>query len=368
MITISKPTIEQEELDAVIEVLQSNHIAHGKYVEEFEKKFARFIDSKYAVAVNNGTSALHASLVAYDIKEGDEIITTPFSFIATANSILMTGAKPVFVDINPFTFNIDEFKIEEKITSKTKVIMPVHLYGQSCNMDIIMSIAKKYNLHVIEDACQAHGAVWDNKKCGNFGIGCFSFYPTKNLMVGEGGMITTNDDSIYEKLLMIRNHGQSKRYYSSMLGYNYRMTNISASIGIKQLAKLDLFNTLRLLNAQYYNQKLGSIIGIEIPYVNNECKHVYHQYTIKITDEFGVSREILQEELLNIGIMSETYYPLLMPEQKHLKELGYTCDNLNNAMRIKNQVLSLPIHPKLTKEDLDYVINTIRLIQLKYKK
>ena len=204
MINIASPSIGQEEIDAVVEVMKTGNIAHGKTVEEFEQNFANYVGTKYTVATSNGTTALHLSLLSCGIGEGDEVITTCFSFIATANSILMTGAKPVFVDINPFTFNINPYQIEEKITSKTKAIMPVHLYGQPCDMDLIAGIARKHNLHIIEDACQSHGAVYKSKMVGSFGLGCFSFYPTKNMAIGEGGMVTTNDKDLYDKMLMFK--------------------------------------------------------------------------------------------------------------------------------------------------------------------
>jgi dTDP-4-amino-4,6-dideoxygalactose transaminase len=362
-INMAQPIMTENEINSVVEVLKSGILAHGKIVEEFENEFAKYIDCKYVVACNSGTSALHMALLANGIKEGDEVITTPFSFIASVNSILMCGAKPVFVDIHPVTYNIDSTKIEEKITPKTKAIMPVHLYGNPCNMANIMEIVNRYGLIVIEDACQSHGSVFHDKKVGNFGTGCFSFYPTKNMTTSEGGMITTNDYNVYEKLKMIRNHGQSKRYYSDMLGYNYRMTNISAAIGKEQLKYLELWNTIRNLNAMYLINHLMNISGIVTPVVNTDYKHAFNQFTIRVTKEFGCDRNQLKERLANRGIASDIYYPLLMPEQKHLQELGYSCDGLDVAMFVKDEVLSLPVHPSLTKEDLDYIINSIKEIK-----
>lgn len=219
MIPIAKPIIGEDEISTVTAVLRSGIIAQGRKVEEFEEAFAEFIGAKYAIAVNSGTAALHIALLAQGIGKGDEVITSPFTFIATANSILFTCAKPVFVDIEEDSFNIAPDNIDEKITPRTKVIMPVHLYGQPCDMKRIMRIAQEHGLIVIEDACQAHGAEYEGRKLGSFGTGCFSFYPTKNMTTGEGGMITTNDKDIVEKARMIRSHGQRQRYLHEILGY-----------------------------------------------------------------------------------------------------------------------------------------------------
>lgn len=366
-IKMAEPKISEDEIYAVVKVLKSGKIAHGEVVEQFETNFANYVGTKYAVACNNGTSALHMALIANGVKKGDEVITTPFSFIASANAILMCGAKPIFVDIDKKTFNIDVDQIEEAITPKTKAIMPVHLFGQSCDMSSITVLAKKYNIAVIEDACQAHGATWqtgaiDSSLVGSFGTGCFSLYPTKNIFVGEGGLITTNDDEVYNKLLMIRNHGQSKRYHSEILGYNYRMTNISAAIGIEQLSYIELVNFKRVKNAQIYDKELGNIKGIETPYVHKKAGHVYNQYTIKVTDEFGMNRNELRTELNKFNISSEIYYPILMPEQKHIAKLGYSGNAYENALIVKNQVLSIPIHDNLTHENVEYVAKCIKII------
>lgn len=360
MIQIANPIIGQEEIDAVVEVMKSGAIAHGKVVEEFEQKFAKYIGTKYAVACNSGTAALHLALMANDIGEGDEVITTPFSFAATANSILYVGAKPVFADIDNKTFNIDVNKIEEKITSKTKAIIPVHIYGQPCNMAKLIDIAYRYKLELIEDSAQAHGSKHYAQNVGTFGIcGCFSFYPTKNLCVGEGGMVTTNNEDIYNKLKILRNHGQHERYNCSMLGYNYRMTNISAAVGLCQLNKLDEFNNKRIENAKLYNQLLNNIEGIELPYVEENIIHVYHQYTIRVKDNFGISRNNLKLKLYKKDVMSETYYPKLIPEQDLYKYLGFNIDNLNKAKLATEEVLSLPIHPLVSFEEINYICNEI---------
>src|SRR3989304_7131173 len=251
MIPIAKPLIGEEEINAVTEVLRSGTIAEGQKVKDFEAEFAKYTGTSYAVAVNSGTAALHVALLAHNISTDDEVITTPFSFVATSNSVIFTGARPVFADIDENTFNIDPESIIEKITSKTKAIIPVHLYGQAADMKSIMEIADDHDLIVIEDACQAHGAEFDGKKAGSFGTGTFSFYPTKNMTTGEGGMITTDDKIVSERARMIRSHGSKQRYYHEMLGYNLRMTDISAALGLVQLKRLDDFNEARIKNAGY---------------------------------------------------------------------------------------------------------------------
>ena len=256
MIPIAKPLLGKEEIDAVTEVLSSGMIAQGPKVDEFEIAFSEYTGCEYSAAVNSGTAALHIALLAHGIGKGDEVITTPFSFIATANSILYTGAKPVFADIEPDTYNIDPEKIKEKITSKTRAIIPVHLYGHPADMKAIMEIAEDSKLIVVEDACQSHGAAYNGKRVGSFGTGAFSFYPTKNMTTSEGGMLTTNDKEIAERAKMIRAHGSKVRYLHEMLGFNLRMTDIAAAIGLVQLGKLDKFTAARQKNAEMLTKGL----------------------------------------------------------------------------------------------------------------
>jgi dTDP-4-amino-4,6-dideoxygalactose transaminase len=358
IIPIAEPILEEQEIESVTEVLRSGLIAQGNKVTEFEGAFAKFVGTRYAVAANSGTAALHLALLAHGIGEGDEVITTPFTFIATANSILFTGAKPVFADIEEGTFNIDPDNILERITLRTKAIMPVHLYGHPCDMGRIMEIAENYGLAVIEDACQAHGAEYEGKKVGSFGTGCFSFYPTKNMVTGEGGMITTNDHNIAEKARMIRNHGEKKRYFHELLGYNYRMTDIAAAIGVCQLRKLDRFNNNRIENAKVLTEGLKRIKGLLLPEVKQNAKHVFHQYTIRVTKHFDMSRDELREELRRRGITAEIYYPLSIHKQPLYNKLGYN-DRLPNSEKVAKEVLSLPVHPSLTKGNLKHIIETL---------
>ncbi len=237
-INIASPQIGKEEIEAVSEVMKTGMLAQGKKVQEFEEKFAKFIGTKYAVATSNGTTGLEVVLRAYGIGAGDEVITTPFTFIASANSILYTGARPVFCDIDANTFQIDADKIEALISKRTKAILPVHLFGAASDMTKIMGLARKHKLQVIEDACQAHGVTWKNKKVGSFTTGVFSLYATKNMTTGEGGMITTDSKVINEKARLLRDHGSPKKYHHDILGYNYRMTDMEAAIGIEQLKKM----------------------------------------------------------------------------------------------------------------------------------
>ena len=357
-IPIARPVIGEEEADAVKEVLFSGRLAQGAKVEEFEEAFARYIGTKYAVAVSSGTAALHLALLAHGIGEGDEAITTPFTFIATANSILFTGAKPVFVDIDEKTFNIDPQLIEEKITPKTKAIIPVHLYGQPCEMDEITAVARRHGLAVIEDACQAHGAEYKGKKAGSFGTGCFSFYPTKNMTTGEGGIITADDPDVAKKAKMLRNHGQKERYHHVMLGFNLRMTDVAAAIGLCQLRKLDQFNEQRMRNAQSFTEALRNVKGLVAPYVSPNVKHVFHQYTIRVTDEFGVARDALRQELARRGIGTEVYYPLPIHRQPLYLELGYE-EHLPRSEQTAGEVISLPVHPALEAQERAEILAAI---------
>jgi perosamine synthetase len=357
-ISMTKVQIDEESQEAVLEVLKSGQLAQGPKVEEFEKAFADYIGTNYAIAVNNGTTALHVGLLAAGIAEGDEIITTPFSFIATANCCLFCGAVPVFVDIDGETFNIAPHFIEKKITPKTKAIIIVHLYGQPCDMDEILAICKKHHLVLIEDACQAHGAEYGGKKVGSFGIGCFSFYPTKNMTTGEGGVITTDNEKIARKARLIRQHGECQRYVSDVLGYNFRMTDIAATLGICQLKKLDVANAKRIINASYLSKHISQIEGIIPPYIAPRRKHVFHQYTIKVAESYKLSRDELQKRLYTKGIGSTVYYPTPINKQPIYRRLGYN-DSLPVCETITKRVLSLPVHPGLLDTDLERIAEAL---------
>ena len=274
MVNMVKTQIGDEEINAVVEVLRSGMLAQGPKVAEFEKAFAEYIGVKHAIAVSSGTTALHIALLACGIKEGDEVITTPFSFIASANCALYAGAVPVFADINPQTYNLDVTKIADAITGKTRAIVPVHLYGLPANMEDIRWLANRHGIAMIEDAAQAHGAEINGRKAGSFGdAACFSLYATKNMMTGEGGMITTNRDDVADASRMLRQHGMRVRYQHEMLGYNFRMTDIAGAIGLAQLAKLEGFNRRRIENAAHLSSLLKD--RYVVPFISGGYRHVF---------------------------------------------------------------------------------------------
>jgi perosamine synthetase len=352
MIHIAKPLIGEEEKQAVLEVLDSGMLAQGPRVRAFEEAFADYCGVKCAVATTSGTTALHVALLAHGIGPEDEVITTPFTFIASANSVVYVGARPVFVDIDPVTFNIRPDLLEAAITRRTKAIMPVHLFGLPADMNPIMEVAKRYGLAVIEDACQAHGAEYGGRRVGGFGTGCFSFYPTKNMTTAEGGMITTNDEGIAERCRVIRQHGMRRRYYHDELGFNFRMTDVHAAIGLAQMGKLERFNEARIANAQYLN---GHLQSVGIPVVPEGRRHVFHQYTVRVPDG---RRDALLDELKERGIGTGVYYPVPVHRQQFYKDMGYDL-TLPEAERAAQEVLSLPIHPGLSSTDLETIANAV---------
>lgn len=356
-VPIAKPLIGDEEIENVVEVLKSGMIAQGPKVEEFEQKFAEWVGAKYGIAVNSGTAALHTALLACGIGEGDEVITTPFTFIASGNSIVYTGAKPVFADIDLKTYTLNPDSIEDLITENTKAILPVQLYGQSADMDRINEIAEKYGLIVIEDAAQAHGATYKGQKVGSMGdMACFSFYPTKNMTTSEGGIITTDDEDLAEQAKIFRAHGASVRYHHDAIGYNFRMTDIAAAIGLAQMDKIDGFNDKRIENAAYLNEGLKDVDGVITPYCADGSKHVYHQYTIRV--EKG-DRDDWVDIINECGVGTGIHYPIPLYNQPIYKILGFEGDCPNAELAADN-VISLPVHPNLTKEDLDLVIEAVK--------
>lgn len=344
----------KEEVDEAIEkVLENTSFVLGKEVKQFEKNFADYCGTKHCLGVNSGTDAIYLALKSFDIGPGDEVITTTYTFIGTVSPIVLTGAKPVFIDCNENDFNIDATKIEEKITNKTKAIIPVHLYGQPADMDPIMEIAQKHNLYVIEDACQAHGAEYKGKKTGGLGdVGCFSFYPSKNLGgVGDGGAIVTNNQGVYEKIDLLRNHGQKEKYKSIIKGQNSRLDCIQAAVLNVKLKYLDKWNNQRINIAQTYNQLLKNVV---IPYKKENVKHVYHLYVIK-----SDLRDKIMEKLNLRGIFSGVYYPFPLAFQEAFSELGHKKGDFPIAEKISKQVLALPIFPELKKEEIERIAKTI---------
>ena len=363
MINISKPIIGKDEIDAVVSVMKSGIIVQGPKTAKLESEFAKYCKTKYAVAFNSGTAAIHAGLYAFGIKSGDEVITSPFTFVASANPILMQNAKVVFADISEEDFNLDPQEVEKKITKRTKVVLPIDLYGQIYNYNAIKKITKKNKIKILEDACQAVGAEQKNKKAGNFGeIGAFSLYATKNIMSGEGGMITTNDKKLMERCKQFRHHGQSEktRYEYWDIGYNYRTTDICASIGLVQLKKVEKLNSARIKNAKKISKGLDGIKGLIIPRIKAGNKHVFHQYTIRITKDCKITRDELLIKLKENEINCGVYYPKPLHLHPHFAKMGYKEGDFPVAEKLAKEVISLPVHPSLTEKEINFVINKIR--------
>lgn len=349
------------ELDAaVLELLASGHYVLGEAVENFEKSAADALGTRHAIGVANGTDALHIALQAMGLKRGGEIITTPFSFIATAEVAAYFDAKPVFVDIEPDTFNLDVAQIEAAITPQTKAIVPVHLFGHPANMDEINAIAARHNLPVLEDAAQAWGAKLGGQNCGNLGLaGAFSFFPSKNLgACGEGGLISTNDDEIAEKCRMLRVHGQRRRYIHDEIGYNSRLHSMQAAILNVKLPHAQKWNDARRANAARYRELLGDL-PIVLPVEKDGAHHVYHQYTVRVPEE-SMDRDVLCQELTEREIGWAIYYPMPLHVQPVFEKFGYQEGQFPHAERASREVLSLPIFPELRADELEQVVAGVR--------
>jgi perosamine synthetase len=356
-IPIAAPQIGEEERQAVLAVLDSGQLAQGPVVEDFEREFAEFCGVRNAVALSNGTAALHLLLLAHGLKEGDEVITTSFTFVSSANAALFVGARPVFVDIEPETYSLDPERVESAITPRTRAIMPVDLYGHPAAIGELREIAERHHLAVVEDACQAHGAMIDGVKTGGLGVSAgFSFYPTKNMTTSEGGMVTTDDDELAARVRLLRQHGATKRYRHEVLGYNFRLTELAAAIGRAQLRKLDGFNEARRRNAAVLNRGLAGIAGLQTPRERQGYRHVYHQYTVSIERD----RDRVQERLSRVGVGTAIHYPLPVHRQPLYLDLGYGSTSLPVTERMAGKVLSLPVHPGLTGGDLDRIIDSVR--------
>jgi dTDP-4-amino-4,6-dideoxygalactose transaminase len=340
-------------------VLESGHLTQGAVVEEFEARFAAWCGVKHAIAVSSGTAALHVSVLARGIGPGDEVITTPFSFIASANAALFVGARPVFVDIDPVTFCLDPDLVEAAVTPRTKAILPVHLYGHPAPMRELGEIAGRHGLDVIEDASQAHGAVCGGAMVGGLGsCAVFSLYPTKNMTSGEGGFVTTDDESTAERARALRSHGSTRRYHHTTLGYNYRLSDLHAAVGLAQLARVDAFNGARRRNAAVLTAGLADVPGVRVPTEAPGCSHVFHQYTLRVAN----GRDSLRGGLEALGVGTEVYYPTPIHKQPLYESLGYGSQRLVEAERASREVLSLPVHPGVGDEQLRVVVDSIRAL------
>jgi perosamine synthetase len=353
MIPLSRPIIGEAEKSAVLEVLESGQLAQGPRTEQLEARFAEIVGTRHAVATSSGTTALHLALLAHGIGPGDEVITSPFTFIASVNSILYTGAQPVFADVQLDTFNIDPARVERVCTPRTRAIMPVHLYGYPCNLDPLLAIARQWGVAIIEDCAQAIGATYFGKPVGSFGTGVFSLYATKNIMAGEGGMITTDSASVAERARLLRGHGMRRRYEHEVLGYNFRLSDLHAAIGLAQLDRLAELTDRRRAHAAYLTDRLTSVIA---PGVEPGYGHVWHQYTVRVNGRRD--RDAAMQQLSTAGVGTGVFYPLPAHHQPHLRPLVGDIQ-LPIAEKLASEVLSLPVHPALTPAELDVIVTEV---------
>ena len=345
--------------NAITNVFESGNFVLGEHVRLFEEEFASYLGAEFAIGVGSGTEALHLSLKACDIGPGDEVITVPNTAVPTISAISFAGARPILVDVTPDTYTIDTKKIEKKITNKTKAIMPVHMYGHSAEMEQIMKLAEAYNLRIIEDACQAHGAQYNGKNAGTLGdMGCFSFYPTKNLgAYGDGGIVVTNDEELYNKLRMLRNYGEVKKFSSKIEGFNSRLDEIQAAVLRVKLKHLDTWTNRRREIATLYLQLLFNS-SVQLPCERQWAKHVYHLFVIRTN-----KRDALKDYLQERGVGTHIHYPIPIHMQEAYKKFGYKTGDFPISERNAGEILSLPIYPELTTEEIETVADLISEFQ-----
>ena len=356
MIPVARPDIDDAEIAAVTEVLRSGMLAGGKRVAELEDRWAAFIGVRHAIAVSNGTVAEMCIFAGMGLGPGDEVITVGHTFNATVSSILYTGATPVFVDIDPETYDIDPDRVAAAITPRTRAICPVHLFGLPADMGPLVELAERHGLAIVEDACQAHGAEYRGRRVGSFGHGAFSLYGTKNMTTGEGGLITTDDDALADWIRLYRNQGMRERYRHEILGYNFRLTDIAAAIGLCQLDKLERNTARRQAIAARYDEAFGDL-PVVVPSVPADRTHVYHQYTLDV----GSARDAIVAGLAAAGVSTGIYYPIPVHRQPYVLALGLEAD-LPVTERVAARTLSLPMYPGLTDEEQATVIEALRSI------
>jgi len=366
-ISLSKPDITGLERDAVLAVLKTNQLSLGPKIEEFETKMARFIGTKHAIAVNSGTSALHLSVIALGLKEGDEVITTPFSFIASANCLLYEKCTPVFVDIDPCTLNLDTRQIEAKITNRTKAILPVHVFGLPCNMDEICQLSEKHNLRIIEDSCEAIGATFNGKKVGGIGdCGVFGFYPNKQMTTGEGGMIVTNNDEVADLARSLRNQGRdshSSWLAHQRLGYNYRISDIQSALGIAQLERIEELLEKREKVAKFYNDLFKNIPNINLLQNTPKAKKSWFVYVLHLGESF--SKEQRDQILANLKkrkIACSNYFPPIHLQPFYIERFGYKPGDFPVTESICERTIALPFHGGLSKEEIVYIADNFKQV------
>ena len=358
-IPIAKVVLSDDEIEAAVGVLRSGRLVQGPRVEEFERRFAEAVGAKHAIATSSGTSALHIAYMAA-IEPGSEVLVPTFSHISTASMVHFAGCRPILCDIDPQTFTLDVGDASRRLTPRTRAVVGVHLFGNACAVDEILSFAREHGLMVIWDAAQAHGTRYRDRDVGSFpDLVCYSFYPTKNMFVGEGGMITTNDDELAERCRLLRAHGQTQKYYHPELGFNYRMTELEAAIGLKQLEKLDAFTRRRQENAAFLTERLSRLEGLHPPYVPEGVRHVYHQYSIVVDPEkLGLTRDELARALREQGVGTGVHYPRPIHKQPAFEEL-LGAQTLPVSEAIAERILSLPVHPHLTRGDLERICEAV---------
>lgn len=360
MIRLNLVRLGDEEERLALEVIRSGRLTQGPMVERLESAMGRLVGTRHAIAVNSGTAALVAALQALGVEAGSEVVTSPFTFVATLNAILEVGATARFADILD-DFTVDPQALEAAITPRTSAVMPVHLYGYPADMSRVTAVTNRYGVALIEDAAQAHGASVDGKNAGAFGVGCFSFYATKNVPAGEGGAITTDDAALAERVRLLRNHGMRRRYEYELAGHNYRMPELCAAIALPQLQKLEERNERRSRNAARLTEGLVGLRGIHVPTVVPGRRHVFHHYTIRVSEEAPLNRDTLGSALAERHVETGVYYPrVVFDHDCYRNHPNVLWEPMPRAERLAREVLSLPVHPWLSDQDVDLVIDAVR--------